>query len=275
MRHTLLHALVLGLLVLAGCSSRSDDLAAITAQKTLRIGVKADAPPFGSRAGAMRAGAMRVGFDIDIATAIAQRLGAEPVFVDVTSANRIDLLTNGEVDLLVASMTITRSREQLVDFSIPYFQDGQALLVKKTSTITGYQGLAGRAVGAVTGSTSATNLHQVAPDAQVQEFPDFAALLAALASGQVEAITSDRFILMGLARQAKPAGTYRFAGPLFSTEPYGIAMRQNQSALRTAVNHALLELWEDGTWRQIRETWFGPGTPFASDIRFVITPYPK
>lgn len=270
MRHTITLIIVLGLACLAGCAARSDDLATITAQKTIRIGVKADAPPFGSRVGTMH-----VGFDIDIATAIAQRLGAEPVFVDVTSADRITRLLAGDVDLLVASTTITRGREQQVDFTIPYFQDGQSLLVKTSSTIAGYQHLAGRPVGAVTGSTSATNLRQVAPDARLTEYADYPALFAALAADRVEAITSDRLILTGLARQAKPAGAYRLAGEPFSTEPYGIALRQDQSRLRTAVNHALLELWEDGTWRQIRDTWFGPGTPYATDIRFVITPYPK
>lgn len=269
MRHTLLPLLALGLL-LAGCSPRSDDLAAITARKTIRIGVKADAPPFGSRVGTIR-----VGFDLDIATAIAQRLGAEPVFVDVTSADRIDRLLQGDIDLLVASMTITRSREQQVDFSIPYFQDGQSLLVADASPIAGYQHLAGRTVGAVRGTTSAANLRQVAPDARLREYADYPALSAALAAGQVEAITSDRFILMGLAKQAGRAGAYRLVGEPFSTEPYGIALRQDQSQLRTAINHALLELWEDGTWRQIRDTWFGKGTPYATDIRFVITPYPR
>lgn len=270
LRLALLGCVLFVTLITGGCGTRSDDLATLQSQGTIRIGTRADSPPFGSQVGSIR-----MGFDIDVATAVAQRLGLEPIFVDVTSANRIEKLHNGDVDMLIAATTITRSREKLIDFSIPYFQDGQSLLVKVASPITNYQTLAGRRVGAVQGSTSASNLRQVAPDAVLVEFADFKTLFDALASDSIEAITSDRLMLMGLVRQRKITGVYRLAGKPFSTEPYGIAMRQNQSTLRTAVNHALLSLWEDGTWQQIRDTWFGPGTPYATDIHFSIVPYPR
>ena len=77
-----------------------------------------------------------------------------------------------------------------------------------------------------------------------------------------------------------PCFTPAFTGALWplclpSTEPYGIAVHQDQSKLRNAINHQLLALWEDGTWQKIADTWFGPGAPFEHRLTFGITPYPK
>ena len=271
MRHLLTIITAFAVLcTLAGCGgdARSDRLAAAQQAKVLRIGVKADNPPFGA---ARTAGGFR-GFDVDIAAAIAERLGCTPEFSAVTSADRFARLADGSIDLVVATTTITRSRERLADFSVPYFQDGQALLVRTGSGIAGYQALAQRRVGAVTGSTSLDTMKQVAPEAEVIGYPTLAAARDDLLAGKLDAITSDAFILMGL-RQGEPR--LSFAGGRFSTEPYGVAMAQGQSALRDAVNEALMELWDSGQWRAIYDTWFGPGTPFATEIRFAVPVVPR
>jgi polar amino acid transport system substrate-binding protein len=271
MRLPLIFCLFISLLVCAGCGTRdADDLASVHAAKVLRIGVKADTPPYGL----MRGGA-RQGFDVDLAMAVASRLGVEPAFVTVTSADRIPKLLAGEVDCVIASMTITRTREQQVDFSVPYFQDGQALLVRSASPVQSYQDLAGKKVAFVKGSTSGTYLKQVAPEAIGIEVDDFTSLLATLDNGQTDAVTSDLLILIGLRKSAQNAADLRLAGSRFTTEPYGIAVRQNQSELRDALNLTLMEMWEDGSWRQIADTWFGPGAPYEHRITFAMPVVPK
>lgn len=237
-----------------------------------RIGVKMDTPPFG-----FPLAGEPVGYDIDIINDLMSRLRVNRLtYVPVTSANRIDKLLAGEVDILIASMTITRSRDRLVDFTIPYFQDGQGLLVPADSSIDGAGSLADRKVGATEGSTSLSNLRQVAPNAEIMTYANFNALTKALVDGEVEAITTDTTILVGLARSL-PGGAekWRLAGNPFSTEPYGIAIPKNQSDLRAALNDGLMQMWEDGDFQMLYDTWFGPHTPFAGLITFGITPYPR
>jgi ABC-type amino acid transport substrate-binding protein len=246
------------LVACAGRATQADDLAAIRAAGSVRIGVKADAPPFGTRWGQEFAG-----FDIDIARAIADHLGVEPVFVPVTSADRFDRLLGRDIDLVVATTTITRSRERLVDFSQPYFLDGQGLVVPAASPVQGVADLTG-------GSTSIDTLRQVAPGAVVVEVGTAGDLLRAITAGEADAATSDSLILLGLRQGAADPAAWRVVDDRFSTEPYGVALRPDQSALRDAVNDAIQGAWRTGHWRGMYDAWFGPGTAFATSIAFAV-----
>lgn len=239
----------------------------INASGELRIGVKVDSKPFG-----YKLGDDHVGFDIDIAAATAGRIGVQSVvFVPVTSANRMAMIESGEVDMVIASMTITRSRDEQVDFTVPYFQDGQGLLVPEGSPIQSYLDLDGAIVGVTKGSTSALNIGQVAPDATVVQFDDYAMLRAALLSGTVDAVTSDIIILLGMIGR----DDLRLAGSAFTTEPYGIAVRENQSDFRDALSDALQQLWETGEYQLIYDTWFGPSTRYSGAVQFSMRTYAR
>ncbi len=249
----------------------NDDLARVMAAGVVRIGVKADAPPFG-----VKVAGEYTGFDIDLAQGLAKQMGiAQVVFVPVTSANRIVKLLNGEVDMVIATMTITRYREHKVDFAEkPYFQDGQALLVAKDSPIKSYLDLAGKNVGAVQGSDSSYYMKQVAPDCAVVKYEDMNAMMQALADGKVDAITSDMLILLGLRKASPEPEKWRIAGRRFTTEPYGIAVRQNQSRWRNAISDAIQTMWEKGRYQAILDSWFGPGTEYEKTVNYAIEPYP-
>ncbi len=255
-----------------GGRARSGDvLAEIRGRGTLRVGVKADAPPFG-----WKDEFGYYGFDVDIARALAEELGVEKVeFVTVTSADRLDKVTSSEVDMAIASMTITRSREEKVDFTIPYFQDGQALMVRADSSLASYEDLDGKTVGGVQGSTSVDTIREVQPDCTVKEYPGYNEALAALRAGEVDAITSDMLILQGLKLGAKEPETYRIAGKRFSTEPYGIAVRENQSEFRDALNAGIEGLWKTGRWQRVYEDWFGKNAKYRADEGFKIVPFPE
>ncbi len=232
---------------------------------TIIFGVKADAPPFGQR----KADGSFWGFDIDIARALAHELGLKAEFVPVKSNERIPFILEGKADAVIASMTITREREKQVDFTIPYFQDGQGLLCRKDSPVQGYRDLKGRKVGAVTGSTSGVNMVKVQPECAVLDFPDYPAAVQALVAGKVDAMTSDTLILEGLVK-ARAEGDLAVRGLRFTAEPYGIAVPENQSRLRDQLNGALMALWEKGVWHDIFQTWFGEGSNYRSDIQFNI-----
>lgn len=264
--------LAAALLLLAACTraeAPADRLAAARAAGVLRVGVLADAPPFG-----YRAGGQLVGFDIDVANALAGELDIPQVeLVPVTADSGRDQVASGAVDLVIAAMTQTRYRERRVDFSIPYFQDGQALLVAQGSTIQTYQDLGGATVAAVKGSTGSYYVKQAAPDCRVEAVPTVVELAAAVTSGRAQAAVCDRILLLGLVRQS--AGALRLAGEPFTVEPYAIALAENQSKLRKAVNHALIALWESGRYQGLYATWFGPGAAWELPGRFAIEPYPR
>ncbi|AVW09730.1 transporter substrate-binding domain-containing protein [Lactiplantibacillus paraplantarum] len=247
--------------VLTACGSRQslskqDVLTNDKASKTITWGVKADTKLFGLMD--VKDGKIK-GFDADIATELTKRvLGKDATanFVQVTSQTRIPLLKNGNIDAIIATMTITPEREKQVDFTNSYFDAGQSLLVKKGSAIKSVKDLnkTGTKVLGVTGANSVENIKKAAPKAKVLELSDYAQAMTALKSGQGVALTTDNGILYGMASQ-NPG--YEVVGGAFTKEPYGIAVNKGQEPLKKALNKALKEIEADGTYNRILKKWFG------------------
>ena len=105
--------------------------------------------------------------------------------------------------------------------------------------------------------------------------PGFNEALAGLRAGEVDAITSDMLILQGLKLGAEEPEAYRIAGERFSTEPYGIAVRENQSEFRDALNAGIERLWKTGRWQRVYEDWFGKNAKYRADEGFKIVPFPE
>ena len=198
------------------------------------------------------------GFDIDIAKALAKKILGDESKVElkeVTSKTRIPMLKNGDIDMIIATMTITEERKQEVDFSDVYFKAGQALLVKKGSTIKGIDDIKkGTTVLAVKGSTSAVNIRQKAPEATVLEFENYSEAFQALKAGQGDALTTDNSILLGMQKQDP---NYVIAGDIFTDEPYGIAVKKGEAELLQAVNDFLKEYNASGEYDKLYEKWLG------------------
>jgi putative glutamine transport system substrate-binding protein len=198
------------------------------------------------------------GFDIDIAKALTKEiLGAsgKPVFVEVAPKTRIPLLKNGNIDAIIATMTITSERQKQVDFSDTYFHAGQSLLVKKDSQIHSVNDLSGDTkILAAKGSTGTVNIRKVAPQAQVLEFENYSECFTALESHQGDAMTADNAILMGIASQNPD---YILTGGIFTKEPYGIAVNKGQTVFIKRINQALEKLHKNGEYDQIYSKWFG------------------
>ncbi|CAL6931820.1 transporter substrate-binding domain-containing protein [Lactiplantibacillus plantarum] len=247
--------------VLTACGSRQslakqDVLTNDKASKTITWGVKADTKLFGLMD--VKDNQIK-GFDADIATALTKRVlgkNATAKFVQVTSQTRIPLLKNGNIDAIIATMTITPEREKQVDFTNSYFEAGQSLLVKKGSAIKSVKDLnkSGTKVLGVTGANSVENIKKAAPKAKVLELSDYAQAMTALKSGQGVALTTDNGILYGMASQ-NPG--YEVVGGTFTKEPYGIAVNKGQEPLKKALNKALKEIEADGTYNRILKKWFG------------------
>jgi putative glutamine transport system substrate-binding protein len=257
----LVFTLMASLIVLSSCGSKGEVKntdAWTQAQKTDSItwGVKADTKLFGL----MDVKDSQIkGFDIDIAKALTKQMlgkNAKANFVQVTSQTRIPLLKNGNLDAIIATMTITKEREKVVDFSNSYFDAGQSLLVKKGSSIKDVRDLnqPGTKVIGVVGSNSVENIKKFAPKAQVIQLQDYAQALTALKSGQGAALTTDNGILFGMAVDNP---NYQVVGKAFTKEPYGVAINKGQGNLKKHINKALKELEESGEYNKLVEKWFG------------------
>ncbi len=174
-----------------------------------------------------------------------------------TPQTRIPLLTANSVDLIAETMTDTQARRDSVDFSLTFFVTGAQFLVKKGSPIKGIQSIANRRVAAQQGSTNAKIVRERVPTAKLLEFPDQPAAFQALAQGQVQAYTNDGIQLAGLRAKAPKPDDWAVVGEFFSYEPYGMAMRKNDSDFRQVVNVGLMDAISSGLYFDIYEKWFG------------------
>ncbi|ATF11778.1 transporter substrate-binding domain-containing protein [Brevibacillus sp. HB1.4B] len=230
-------------------------LAKIKERDKLVVGVKYDLNLFGLKDPAT--GNVE-GFDIDIAKAIAKKvLGDENKIElkEVTSKTRIPMLKNGEIDAIIATMTITEDRKKEVDFSDVYFLAGQSFLVKKDSSINGLKDMQkGMKIVTAKGSTSAKNIRASAPDVEVLEFENYAEAFTALKAGQGDALTTDNALLYGMAKQDP---NYRVTEETFTEEPYGIAISKGDAEFVKTVNDLLKEMKENGEYDKIYEKWIG------------------
>ncbi|WJQ82839.1 transporter substrate-binding domain-containing protein [Brevibacillus brevis] len=230
-------------------------LAKIKERDKFVVGVKYDLNLFGLKDPAT--GNVE-GFDIDIAKAIAKKvLGDENKIElkEVTSKTRIPMLKNGEIDAIIATMTITEDRKKEVDFSDVYFLAGQSFLVKKDSSINGLKDMKkGMKIVTAKGSTSAKNIKASAPDVEVLEFENYAEAFTALKAGQGDALTTDNALLYGMAKQDP---NYRVTEETFTEEPYGIAISKGDAEFVKTVNDLLKEMKENGEYDKIYEKWIG------------------
>ena len=144
----------------------ADKLADVKKAGVLKAGVKYDFKPFGFVNDKNKV----VGFDIDLMKYIAKDLGVKVKFQQVTSKTRIPLVATGAIDIAAASMTHKVQRDDTIDFTISYFFDGQAMLVRKNCKKRAPSGFAGKKVGAIQGATSGDNFLKVVPKAKLSSF---------------------------------------------------------------------------------------------------------
>jgi polar amino acid transport system substrate-binding protein len=228
----------------------------------LVVGVKNDYPPFGY----IDEKGQTVGFDIEIARYIAGKLGTKLELRPVTSANRIPMLMNGNVDLIAASVTITREREEVVDFSVPYIVIGSKFLVKKGSGIKTYADLAGKVVAFTQGTPWGDKVKAEQPNSTPLVFQDKPQAVLAVVQGKAAAYVDDAAPLFIFAQQQKELEA---VGEPTKPAPMGLAVRPNDSKWRDAVNFALIDMWEDGTYKKLYQQFFGTDP----DPSFIIYPW--
>ena len=231
-------------LAFSGCASTDDS------GYKIRIGIKYDQPGLG-----YQDGKNYTGFDTDVARYVANELGYPEdriEWVEAPSANRENMLSNGQVDMIFATYSISNTRLKTIDFAGPYFVAGQDLLVQKDNTdITGPDSLNGKDLCSVTGSTSAKKIQdKFASNVQLVQQNSYSDCVVALNAGMVDAVTTDDIILAGLAATKANKGKLKVVGAPFTTERYGVGLPKGTDKCE-AVNKAINEMVADGTWERL------------------------
>lgn len=231
----------------------------------IRIGIKFDQPGLG-----FKKSGTYVGFDVDVAKYVAKKLGYsedEIIWKEAPSKQREAMLQNGDVDMILASYSITDERKKAVSFAGPYFVAGQDLLVRKDDeSIKGPEDLNGKRLCSVTGSTSAATVKKkFASEVQLMEQPGYAECATALFSGIVDAVTTDDIILAGLASASR--GKLKVVGKPFTQEYYGVGIKKGDTKLATQINNAIAQMIQDGAWqRAVSDNT--TGTDYTPDVRY-------
>lgn len=219
----------------------------------------------------------RVGFSNDLAElvhkAIEKKVGKsiKLEMKESSPSTRIPMLTSQAVDLITETMTDTRARRESVDFSLTFFVTGAQFIVKKGSPIKGSQDIAGKRIGTQQGSTNERVLREKYSKAELVTFPDQAAAFMALQQGKLDAYCNDGIQLWGLKYKSGNPDMWEVVGDYISYEPYGMAMRKNDSDFRAAVNAALMEAIEGGEYFKLYDKWLGP----KSDVPYPMAPEVK
>lgn len=242
--------------IFSGCGKKTtenDDFANVIKRDKLIVGVRDDAPPFGFKD---EKGNL-IGYDIDLAKIIAKDiLGNENKveFVPVTASNRIMKLSAGEVDFLIATMSITNQRQQILDFSVPYYVAGQAILVNSSSKATSLSDFEGKKLIIVFGSTSERNLRTNVPEVTVIGYKNYNDAYRALKQNKADGIVADDTILLSYALKDK---SVKLLPKRYSKEPYAVVFRKEKESERLLirVNHIIGRLASKGQLNRLQEKW--------------------
>ena len=206
-------------------------------------------------------GKMR-GFDAGLAQLITRYIlgdGAKYQFTQVTSSTREQVLVNGQVDMVLATYSITPARAEKISFAGPYYTSQAGVLIKANNkTIQSYNDLGGKKVATQAGSTGPAILAQYAAKATVQEFQTHQEALDGLRQGRVEAYVTDYTLLLNALSLG--SGDAKLAGaPFGAQDPYGIGLPKGSDGV-AFINAFLKKLVADGTWAKLWTVSIGQRT---------------
>ena len=241
--------LMVCMLFLCGCGKKNEevvanDLNTIVKKGVITVGVRTDAYPFGY----LDKNGRNVGYDPALARLIARGI------LGSTASDRMMKLYSGDVDIVIATMSVTQKRKQILDFSTPYYTAGQALLVRKGSNIKTLQDLHKKKAIIVFGSTSENSLRTAMPSLGIIGYKTYPAAYRALKQGKADAIVSDDSILLGFALKDN---SVELLPKRYTKEPYAVAFRKGPEStdIIRAVNFIIETETKNGNLKKIRENY--------------------
>lgn len=241
----------------------ASDVQKIIDRGVLKVGCKSDIPKFSLQ---NTATGEYEGFEDDLAYEIAGEIfgctkeeAKEKKLVEfqgVTAKTRGPLLENGEIDLVIATFTITDERKETYNFSTPYYTDAVGLLVNKDSGINSIEDLDGKIIGVAQSSTTKEGFKEyvekkgISVNPQFQEFDGYPALAQALATKQIDCFSVDRAILAGYVNDTNQILEDRFA-----EQDYGVAAAKGNTGLAALVDKKVTSMLSDGSMKALQDEW--------------------
>lgn len=202
-----------------------------------------------------------VGFDVDLAKAVAKKLNKEIEFQSINWTMKESELNNGNIDLIWNGYSISDDRKEKVEFSNPYLNNNQIIVTMADSPINSKRDLEGKSVGAQADSTSVTavekdrDIMSKLKNGALVTLKDNNDVLMDLEAGRVDAVVVDE-ILARYYMKARGEEKYKVLSENFGQEQYGVGIRKGDTEFVDAFNKALIEVIDDGTAAQISEKWF-------------------
>jgi polar amino acid transport system substrate-binding protein len=252
-------AAVAALLALSGCggstpTSSADNPYGLIEAGTVRVASLGDAKPYTFT----DAQGNFTGFDVELFKDVAKRAGVDDVvFTGQDFSAILPAVANGQFDVGVAAIGITEKRKETVDFSSGYLAGYLTVLTTKDSGIKDVDGLSGKRLGVVQGTLQEAYAVKNFTTANLVRFPDNNSAIAAVNSGSADAHFLDYETAQDYTEQH---GLVSVADIPSFDAPAGFALAKDKTALKEALNKALAEAMEDGTWKTLYQKWF-PGSP--------------
>jgi polar amino acid transport system substrate-binding protein len=236
----------------SGTTASSEDLGLLT-EGTLFVGLDSPYPPFAEGQPPNASG-----YDVEVLNAIGENLGVEVEFQDTGFATIFRDVAAGQFDTAGAASTISAGRENVVDFTDPYYLSSTALLVAEGSDIASIDDLGGAIVGAQDGTVQEDLANEETDAAEVRGFPEGTNAISALLTGQVDAALIDQAVA---ADAVEKQGGMEIVEEIPGEDYFGFAVAPENDALREAMNEALATIKEDGTMAELYQTYFDGEPP--------------
>jgi polar amino acid transport system substrate-binding protein len=196
-----------------------------------------------------------VGYDIDLMNAVAESAGIEIEFKNVAWDGIFAGLAAGEYDAIISSVTITEERQEKYDFSEPYINAGQIVIVKADSDISGPDALSGSTVGAQIGTTGAIEIENM-DGVELKEYDEIGLAFEDLVAGRIDAVVCDTPVAADFALQREEyKAALKIVGESFTEEYYGILVQQGNSDLLDKINEGLKAVQAEGLDKTIEADW--------------------
>jgi polar amino acid transport system substrate-binding protein len=199
-----------------------------------------------------------VGFDVDLAKEVSERLGVEVRFQPIDWDAKVLELNGGSIDMIWNGLTITDARKEEMLFSNAYIANTQMIMVQAGSDIDLINDLSGTRVGVQVSSASeeAVMANSINEDfSELLKYDTYNLALLELENGTVDAVVIDQ--IMGRYIMSLNPGVYEVASENFGEEEYGVGFRLESSDIRDKINDTLQAMIDDGTASEISIRWFG------------------
>ncbi len=247
---------VFAVLIASGTLAHADLLAKIQSAGVLRMATPQDSPPFGVPGPDMKI----VGYDIDVANLLAEKLGVKGDLIPTTSGNRVPAVQTNRADIIVSSLGKNAEREQVLDFSVAYAPYFLAVYAAKGIDIKSPADLAGKSIGVTRGAIDDLELTKIAPPtATIQRFEDTNGQISAYMSGQLDIIVTANVAAGAIARQMPDRAPEMKLN--LKNSPCYIGVPKGETALLEKINAIITEAKSDGTLNKFSQQWFHAELP--------------